>query len=238
MALVVEDGTGKSNADAYDSVANVDTYLRDHGHIGTAQNGSPLVDGALAANAAVLDLDGLTSGDTVLKGDRFTLADTPGEYKFTRAGVADSGGAITTLTFSPALPESVADDVAITILGATDAQVRRATQFLDTMFGPSLKGRKANSDQALELPRYGMTDGSGFSVDSDTIPDRWKDACAEATRIIGTDRKFNVGALIESVRAGTAAVKFGGQGQPTNAVVDFIRGLVAIYLRPPRVVRA
>ncbi|MDF1685357.1 MAG: hypothetical protein P1U50_01095 [Parvibaculaceae bacterium] len=71
--------------------------------------------------------------------------------------------------------------VGLSLTGDTDAQeanIRRATQYLDREY--TWRGYRTNETQALKWPRV-ISDGDedGYSIDSDTIPQAIKDACAE-----------------------------------------------------------
>jgi hypothetical protein len=107
MALIVEDGSGKTDADAYIAVADVETYLADHG------------------NASA---------------------------EWTAASTAEK-----------------------------ESAVRRATQFLDAVYGPRFSGVKKVDNQRLQWPRAYALDMTGESIDSDSLPRAIIEACAELT---------------------------------------------------------
>ena len=104
MALVVEDGTGKSTADAYVSIADVTSYATD----------------------------------------------------FTTDAAAWS-----------------ALEVA-----SQERAIRLATLYLDQTYGTRWRGRKANSDNALDWPRTGVWDKNNFLLEHDEIPVGLKRACS------------------------------------------------------------
>jgi len=104
MALVVEDGSGKTDAESYLSVADADTYHTKHG----------------------------------------------GSTDWSGAETADKEEAL-----------------------------RMATQYLDAVYHERWEGRRVSRDQALDWPRGWVEDRDGFAVDSDDIPAKLEDACAE-----------------------------------------------------------
>lgn len=58
-----------------------------------------------------------------------------------------------------------------------------ATDYLDKRFGTRFRGSRRNRDQALQWPRIGATDNSGY--DFPDIPKQLKQACAEyALRVL------------------------------------------------------
>lgn len=100
MALVVEDGTAKADADSYVSLADAATYATDYG-----------------------------------------------------------------LSFSGTDSEK-------------EIALRRATQYVDAMFGERFKGYRVQSTQSLEWPRSGADDGD-HAIDSNLVPQKVKDAVVE-----------------------------------------------------------
>jgi hypothetical protein len=105
MALVVEDGTGKSNADAYVDVDYVSTYATDY-------SASPTT---------------WTSAATSLQ----------------------------------------------------ERAIREATLYLDQTYKMRWKGRKTDSENALDWPRSGVWDANDFLIENDVIPTQLKRACSE-----------------------------------------------------------
>jgi len=66
--------------------------------------------------------------------------------------------------------------------------LKRATQYLDNMYGARWKGIRSDEDQALDWPRYGVTDHDGYGWDSDEMPTELLNAtCEIADRIIDGD---------------------------------------------------
>ena len=107
MALVVEDGTGLSNADSYVAVATVTAYL------------------------------------TSMK----------------------SATELATWTGSS--------------LANQERYCRVATQYLDSRYNGRLPGTKINASMSLLWPRRDVWDLDGYEVDSESLPQKWKDACSE-----------------------------------------------------------
>lgn len=125
-SIVVEDGTGKANANSYISEADADVYIEKHLY-GTSFSGS-------------------------------------------------------------------SDKV---------AALQMATRLIDSYF--KFEGRKVNDTQALEFPRFDITDRSGFLIESTTIPTALKDATAElANRLIASDRTADpAGKGFKNLKAGS-----------------------------------
>jgi len=105
MALVVEDGTGKSDADSYLSETDADTYH-------TKYTGST-------------DWSGASSSEK-------------------------------------------------------EMALRKATQYLDAVYGRRWKGVRANEAQALHWPRSNAEDRDGVAIDDDDLPVMLERATAEA----------------------------------------------------------
>lgn len=62
-----------------------------------------------------------------------------------------------------------------------EAALRRATAWMDGRYGPEWPGYRTNGrSQALDWPRYGVTDQEGWGVLSDAIPTEVQKATAEA----------------------------------------------------------
>lgn len=150
MALEIEDGTGKSNAESYLSETDADTYHTNHGDSS--------------------DWSGATTAEK-------------------------------------------------------EEALRMGTQYLDLVYMTRWKGQRANDDQALAWPRYYVYDQDDIAIDSDEIPQKLKDACAEAalrhiTEIDGLLPDIDEPGTIESetVGVGQGAVKesikyMGGKSQ-------------------------
>lgn len=78
-------------------------------------SGTPLVNGALSAGDTSVAIDGMTGADGLVAGDVITFAGHAQTYSVITAGVAAAGAQ--TVTVSPALKASVADNAAITVKG-------------------------------------------------------------------------------------------------------------------------
>lgn len=77
-----------------------------------------------------------------------------------------------------------------------------ATRELDNNF--CWEGIKATEEQALEWPRFGVTDKNGYYVDDDTIPQRLKNAESElAFALITKDRTLDNCVKIKKAKAGS-----------------------------------
>ena len=127
MAIVVEDGTGKTDADAYISVADADTY-----HVNYTGSAS--------------------------------------------------WAAATTAT--------------------KEIAIRNATQYIDIKYNGRWRGRRTHDTQALDWPRSSIADRDGYGIDSDEMPTRLLNACAEmAVRHVDGDT------LIVDVSAGDNGIK-------------------------------
>jgi hypothetical protein len=65
--------------------------------------------------------------------------------------------------------------------------VMMATRLLDDFF--KFEGQKIGSVQALEFPRFGITDRSGYLIDAATLPTELTEATAELAKwLIASDR--------------------------------------------------
>lgn len=85
--------------------------------VGTFAAGAPLVNGAVAAEATTMAVNGGSGTETILEGDIFTVAGAPGQYVCTAKATA-AAGAIAALSFYPEAPAGgFADKAAVTILG-------------------------------------------------------------------------------------------------------------------------
>lgn len=104
MAIVVEDGTGLSNADSYVSVADADVYLAIHHSAST--------------------WTALSSGDK-------------------------------------------------------ETALKKATRYLDNIYGDRWTGRRIEQTMSLDWPRFNSYDEDGWLLDTDIVPQRIKDATVE-----------------------------------------------------------
>ena len=229
MALIVEDGTSVAGADSYDSQANVEAYLRDMGYLGTWQAGSPLVNGAVAANASQMNVDGGSGSETAYAGDRFQVASVVGTFTVSEDSVADSGGDAL-IKFSPVAPTGgFADDAAVSFLALTEAQIRRGARALDMLYSSRLQGVRSDSDQGLQWPRRSVIDEDGNLIASNAIPIRWKHAAFEMARIVPASHSVDLPSWLKRVKAGSAEVEF-ATAQKARTVLGYVRELVSPYL--------
>lgn len=60
-----------------------------------------------------------------------------------------------------------------------EVQLRRGTQYIIVKYGQRWKGCKLLSTQALDFPRYGVTDNDGFVLPSSPLPTALKRALFE-----------------------------------------------------------
>lgn len=228
MALVVEDGTGKANADSYGSVANVDAYWRDMGYVGTWQDPdlTVILESNATPNSTEMTIEGGAGAETALAGDRFQVEDISGFFTVTEDSRAVAGIGI--VKYTPANASNMMKGKAVTFFGATEAQCRRGTRTLDGHFGPLLEGARSSSGQALQWPRIDVIDEDGNVVGSNVIPTRWKHAFYEMCRIVPADQSFDSATWIKSVRAGSAGVDFQG-GIRARQVLDYVFELIWPY---------
>lgn len=158
MALVVEDGTGKSNAESYVSVSDCATYASARG---------------LSFASSPVDL--------------------------------------------------------------AEQALRRATAFIDGAYGSSFSGeRLKHRDQALEWPRAGAVDATGYPVAPDSVPIEVKNAtCEAAVRELAVPNSLTPdlkrGGMIESVKAGSVAVTYSGAA-PASTTFQKIDQIMAALI--------
>ena len=120
--------------------------------------------------------------------------------------------------------------------GATTAvkenAIRVATQYLDSKYKYSWKGRRSNQTQRLSWPRFDVQDEDGFVVPSDDLPRGLEDACAEAALLHITEANGLIpvesepGVEREMVKVGPieSDITFSGtrSGLPKFNAVDFL----------------
>ncbi len=58
--------------------------------------------------------------------------------------------------------------------------LNRGALFLDVNYGQSLQGYRLLKAQSLDFPRTGVLDRDDYSVDTDIVPVKWKQAAVEA----------------------------------------------------------
>lgn len=116
----------------------------------------------------------------------------------------------------------------------TDLQVeqrlREATQFLDTH--RRYKAVRATATQALEFPRSGLVDWSGYEVTG--VPKRVRDACAElVTRALRGETLTpdqDRSAFVKSESVGPISVTY-ADGAPSAKQWQVVLNLLAPYYR-------
>jgi hypothetical protein len=154
--VVVEDGSGKSNANSYISVADADTYFEKHLY---ASDWS----GASAANQAIA--------------------------------------------------------------------VMMATRLLDDYF--KFEGQKVDDSQALEFPRFNITDRSGFLVDAATLPAELPEATAELAKwMIASDRTADAsGKGFKRLKAGSLTME-PDTGDKAPVIPDVVSKMLVAIATP------
>ena len=176
--FVVEDGTGKTDANSYLSVAGADAYFDNRGRpklwfgvtgatftFATADNSvsdsaSQFADLGFLAGQAVKISGAAQAGNNEV----FTIKTVAaGKLTFERDNLVTAESAGNTVTIRP----------------DSETYLRHATFYLDRKYGPQYQGIRANEDQALLWPRYGVS-RDGWSLDEDEMPVELLDATAEA----------------------------------------------------------
>lgn len=61
-----------------------------------------------------------------------------------------------------------------------EVAIRQATQYIDSFYRGLWSGLAVSDEQSLAWPRYSAVDAEGFTLASDTIPEKLKQAMAEA----------------------------------------------------------
>ncbi len=107
------------------------------------------------------------------------------------------------------------------------ASLVMATRLLDDFI--NYEGIKENKDNALEWPRVGAEDRSGFLIPSDTIPNELRDATAEFARfLIASDRTADPDTLgFSKMKAGSLAIEIDKHDR-----VNIVPKVVAAMLFP------
>lgn len=119
--------------------------------------------------------------------------------------------------------------------GATSANkdiaLMMATRLIDDYF--EFEGKKVNDTQALEFPRYDITDRSGYLIQSSTLPTALVNATAEFAKwLIESDRTTDAdGKGFKLLSAGSLTV------QPDTAdkipvMPDIVKKMLAPFGRP------
>lgn len=110
-----------------------------------------------------------------------------------------------------------------------EQKLRQATNFIDTIF--RYKGTRLLASQALEYPRDGLTDWSGFDITG--VPQRVAKATAELafkalTESLYTD--LDRGGMVTSESVGPLSVSY-ADGAPVGKVYRFAENLLKPYIR-------
>jgi hypothetical protein len=110
-----------------------------------------------------------------------------------------------------------------------DAKLRLATQYIDTQW--RFKGTRLSASQALEFPRSGLVDWSGFTISG--VPKRLKDAACElAFAALSTDlyEVADRGGRIKSESVGPISVTYADDA-PAGKVFTFATRLLQPFVR-------
>ncbi|MEO6532849.1 MAG: DnaT-like ssDNA-binding protein [Pseudolysinimonas sp.] len=125
---------------------------------------------------------------------------------------------------------------------STDAQIeqalRRATAWLDAVYGARFGGYRVAVSQALVFPRSGLVDREGFGIAYNSVPRQIASATAEAAvREIATPGSLSPdvvpGEMVKSLKAGSAQIDYAGAGNAVlsaTPVVQIIDGILSTIL--------
>jgi hypothetical protein len=96
-------------------------------------------------------------------------------------GKADANAYVAVPTVTQYAEDYLADASVWTGLawGVQERHIRVATRYLDATLCNRWKGSRASQSQALDWPRKGVVDRSGFQLDSDALPAALKQACCQ-----------------------------------------------------------
>lgn len=113
-----------------------------------------------------------------------------------------------------------------------------ASRYLDVQYGLILQGYRYLDTQALDWPRSYVVDRDGYSIDTDEIPVRWKQATVEvAVYVVSNGEVFSEldseGKLqAEEITIDVITIKKQWAGTNTSsAVKSKVYGLVSEYLK-------
>ena len=234
--FVVEDGSGKVDANSYVSVAFADQYFLEHG--------SPLIWPGLtspsisfaAADNSVNDAASRFLAIGFRAGMSVVLSGSTGGQNDGRAKVAvATAGKLVLAGIS--LAEEAAGET-VSVLPDQEEALREGALFLDLEYGERLPGRPRRIEQARRFPRTGICVDSR-EVRHDEVPIGWKQANCEAAR-----RYIEKGELlpsveqpgaVKSVRKKFAVIETATTYSGGRADVPWLRKidlLVAPYLQP------
>lgn len=111
------------------------------------------------------------------------------------------------------------------------AALQMATRLIDDYF--EFEGKKVNDTQALEFPRFDITDRSGFLIQSTTIPTDLKDATAELAKwLISSDRTADAeGKGFDNLRVGSLSMTPNTADKAT-VLPDVVIKMIAPFGKP------
>lgn len=116
------------------------------------------------------------------------------------------------------------------IAAGKEAALRRATAFIDAIARGKWRGVRADPEQRLAWPRFGVKDEDGYEIASDEIPALLKDAVCEialksftGTKLMPDNTKANVAS--EAVTGAVSRSYF--QGKSSLPVYNFAYKLLS-----------
>ena len=200
MSIVVEDGTGKANAESFISVTDASTYHSARGNMAWDEIVELMtLDVAPSTAWAVGDtITGVTSAQScqilqILTNKTFyiknrTGAFTLGEILTNGTYTADQGAANPTVAASDILREQ---------------WLRKGTEFMIQAFTARWQGERVYPlVQALDWPRQAVI-VNGVSIENDVVPETVKRACAEMAL------RAAAGALLDDLTQGVTSETVG-----------------------------
>lgn len=105
-----------------------------------------------------------------------------------------------------------------------------ASQYVDTNY--RFKGARANEAQAMEWPRTGVEDWSGFTVASDSLPARLTDAVAELALLALSEDltpALDRGGAVKSEKVGSISITY-ADNAPATKVYQVSDSLLGQYI--------
>lgn len=117
--------------------------------------------------------------------------------------------------------------------GQTDPQIevllRKATNYMVTLFRASWQGCRVAQGQALDWPRYDV-ELEGYAFASNAIPAEVTAACCELAHIANTTPLLPTVSKrgLKSVKIGPLAVSYDGDGNSAPAFVQAVRRLAPL----------
>lgn len=96
-------------------IMGMDWYMSQNIGKTVGPGGAPAVNGAVAAGATTMNVDGATAAGLIAAGDAFTVAGVTGIFTITNQAIVDGTGAVVGVKFAPQAPAGgFADNAAIT----------------------------------------------------------------------------------------------------------------------------